>query len=158
MPRIVVRQKLRFKAQFLCKGCLWVGGKHVGHESFLIQQQKCFIFLSSTSDSHRVLKSQDQKLFHAYTQYTLNKYIFHQEVLEWDIEFRPGWEQREKCQVCLHPTTDTWHVIGGSRFWRMDWEQLMCAAFDICHHRNSSFLSPALMLWWNPWQSPMLYP
>ena len=155
MPRIVVRQKLRpvsvQRVPVSWRNTCW---------AWIISYSttKMFHFLSSTSDSHRVLKSQDQKLFHAYTQYTLNKYIFHQEVLEWDIEFRPGWEQREKCQVCLHPTTDTWHVIGGSRFWRMDWEQLMCAAFDICHHRNSSFLSPALMLWWNPWQSPMLYP
>lgn len=155
MPRIVVRQKLRpvsvQRVPVSWRNTCW---------AWIISYSttKMFHFLSSTSDSHRVLKSQDQKLFHAYTQYTLNKYIFHQEVLEWDIEFRPGWEQREKCQVCLHPTTDTWHVIGGSRFWRMDREQLMCAAFDICHHRNSSFLSPALMLWWNPWQSPMLYP
>ena len=155
MPRIVVRQKLRFKAQFLCKGCLWVGGTHVGHESFLIQQQKCFIFLSSTSDSHRVLKSQDQKLFHAYTHWT-NIFFTNR---PWSgIYNLDQAENREKSQVCLHPTTDTWHVIGGSRFWRMDREQLMCAAFDICHHRNSSFLSHALMLWWNPWQSPMLYP
>ena len=155
MPRIVVRQKLRpvsvQRVPVSWRNTCW---------AWIISYSttKMFHFLSSTSDSHRVLKSQDQKLFHAYTQYTLNKYIFHQEVLEWDIEFRPGWEQREKCQVCLHPTTDTWHVIGGSRFWRMDREQLMCAAFDICHHRNSSFLSPALMLWWNPWHSPMLYP
>ena len=155
MPRIVVRQKLRpvsvQRVPVSWRNTCW---------AWIISYSttKMFHFLSSTSDSHRVLKSQDQKLFHAYTQYTLNKYIFHQEVLEWDIEFRPGWEQREKCQVCLHPTTDTWHVIGGSRFWRMDREQLMCAAFDICHHRNSSFLSPALMLWWNSWHSPMLYP
>ena len=69
MPRIVVRQKFRFKAQFLCKGCLWVGGTHVGHESFLIQQQKYFSFFK-----FNIWFTSCVKIIPCL--YTLNKYIF----------------------------------------------------------------------------------
>ena len=153
MPRIVVRQKLRpvsvQRVPVSWRNTCW---------AWIISYSttKMFHFFKFHIWFTSCAKISKPKIIPCL--HTLNKYIFHQEALEWDIEFRPGWEQREKCQVCLHPTTDTWHVIGGSRFWRMDWEQLMCAAFDICHHRNSSFLSPALMLWWNSWHSPMLYP
>ena len=125
MPRIVVRQKLRFKAQFLCKGCLWVRRTHVGHESFLIQQQKCFIFFKFNIWFTSCAKISRPIIIPCL--YTLNKYIFHQQALEWDIQFRP--DLRTERKVSGKSASNYGHVTCDRR------EQILTngpGAADVC--------------------------